>query len=78
MGTLSVPYPDAYAVEISDAVWGLFPPPEVPDGQQQITKGQNVVRMLRWQLKCAVMEARRRAAKAVSEAALVQVETDLG
>jgi hypothetical protein len=77
MGELLVPYPDDYAVEIANAVWDLFPPPEVPEGQQQITKAQNVVRMLKWNLKQAVLEARRRAANAASDAALVQVEADL-
>jgi hypothetical protein len=77
MGEISVPYPDAYAVEIANAAWDLFPPPEAPEGQQQITKAQNVVRMLKWNLKMAVLESRRRVAKVASDAALVQVEADL-
>lgn len=72
MATVTVDVPDAYAVEVANAVWALFPPfPEL-----SITKAQNVQRVLRWHLKQAVMETRRRAAQEASNAALVQVETD--
>jgi hypothetical protein len=77
MATIPVPLPDAYSPEAANAPWELFPPPAVPDGQTQITKAANVVRVLRWHLKMAVLESRRRAARVASDAALVQVETDL-
>ena len=51
MGTLNVPYPDAYATEIADAFWKLCPPPEPAEGQPQITKAANVVRFLRQTIK---------------------------
>ena len=77
MAQVTVQIPDAYSAEVANALWELFPPPEVPEGQQQIGKAENVQRVLRWHLKMAVLESRRRASKAISDAALAVVETDL-
>ncbi len=72
MATLQVPIPDALAQEIADAFWTLCPPPEPPEGQAQITKAQNVVRMLRFWLKRHVMEMRERTAKTAADTATVE------
>ena len=75
MATITVTVPDAYAQEIAEAFWKLCPPPDPAEGQAQITKAQNVVRMLKFTIKAHVLEARKRAAAALADTATV--ETDL-
>jgi hypothetical protein len=76
VSTISFPVPDAYDAEIKNAIWELCPPPPVPEGQEQITKAQNVVRYLKSVIKDHVKEYRRRTAHQTAEAALIQVDTD--
>ena len=75
MATVTVTVPDAYAQETANAVWDLCPPPAPPGVQPQITKADNVARVLKWHLKSLVLEARRRAAAATAD--LTTVETDM-
>jgi len=74
---LQVPYPDAYAQEIAEAFWKLCPPPAVQEGEQQISKAANVVRVLRGDIKAHVLEYRRRLASEAASATIAQAETDL-
>ena len=77
MGSLNVPYPDAYAQEIADAYWKLCPPPEPAEGQAQISKAANVVRCLRGAIKAHVLEYRRRLTAEAAAGTIAQAETDL-
>jgi hypothetical protein len=77
MATMPIPYPDAYGDEIKDAYWALRRPAEPKEGQQQITKAENVVRCLREEIKSTVIEYRRRNIQEAGAATLKQAETDL-
>ena len=70
--------PENAEAEIKDDVWMLCPPPSVPEGQQHISKGQNVIRYLKQCIKDVVKEARRRQAAEAAKAAINSVDTELG